>query len=65
VYADDPLSWPLFLIESMRLASALGHADAAAHDARSLIAALDRADALPTHPWRLEARQLLASRKTP
>jgi serine/threonine-protein kinase len=65
VYADDPLSWPLFLIESMRLASALGHADAAVHDARSLIAALDRADALPTHPWRLEARQLLASRKTP
>jgi len=61
VHADDPLSWPLYLAGSMRLASALGHADAATHDAQLLLAALDRAKALPSHPWRLEAQLTLAS----
>jgi len=61
VHADDPLSWPLYLIESMRLASALGHTDAAARDAHLLLTALDRAEAPATHPWRLEAQLSLAS----
>jgi hypothetical protein len=61
VHADDPLSWPLYLTESMRLASALGHTDAAARDAHLLLAALDRAEAPATHPWRLEAQLSLAS----
>jgi serine/threonine-protein kinase len=60
MHADDPLSWPQFLSQSMRLAAALGHSGAAADDARLLLAALDRANALPTHPWRLEAQLLLA-----
>ena len=60
VHADDPLSWPLFLTESMRLASALGHTGDAARDAHLLLAALDRAEASPSHPWRLEARLTLA-----
>lgn len=61
VHADDPLSWPLYLVESMRLARALDHPDMAADDARRLIAALDRAQAPPTHPWRLEAQLMLAT----
>lgn len=65
-HADDPLSWPLYLIDSMRLAAALDHKDDAAVDARALIATLDRAEALPIHPWRLEARLWLAgSSSTP
>ena len=60
VHADDPLSWPLFLTASMRLAGTLGHTDDAVRDAHRLIAALDRAEALPSHPWRLEAQLLLA-----
>lgn len=61
VHAIDPLSWPPYLIDSMRLARSLGHAGDAAADARMLIAALDRAQALATDPWRLEAQLLLAS----
>ena len=61
VHAIDPVSWPLFLFDSMRLAETLGHHADAVRDARALIAALDRADALPTHPWRLEAQLLLAA----
>lgn len=60
MHADDPLTWTQFLVESMRLAAALGHAHVAANDARVLLGALDRAKALPTHPWRLEAQLLLA-----
>ncbi len=59
VHAIDPLSWPIFLIDSMRLAQALGRHDDAMRDARALIAALARAQALTTHPWRLEAQLLL------
>ena len=61
VHARSPLSWPFYLVESMRLANALGHAGDAARDARLLIAALDRAESLPSHPWRLEAQLLLAT----
>ncbi len=61
VHAIDPLSWPLFLFDSMRLAETLGHHAEALRDANALIAALDRAQALPTHPWRLEAQLLLAA----
>ncbi|MGH7248246.1 MAG: hypothetical protein ACREH9_09095, partial [Pseudomonadota bacterium] len=65
-HADDPLSWPLYLIESMRLAAALDHKDDAVGDARALITALDRAEAVPMHPWRLEAQLWLAgSSSTP
>ncbi|UGB37781.1 serine/threonine-protein kinase [Frateuria soli] len=62
VHTDDPLSWPLYLVEATRLASALGHDDAAARTARQLIAALDRAQAPSSHPWRLEAQLTLAAR---
>ncbi|MCX7514496.1 serine/threonine-protein kinase [Frateuria hangzhouensis] len=61
VHADDPLSWPLYLIESTRLARALGHGGAAARDARQLVAALDRAQAPSSHPWRLESQLTLAA----
>ncbi|MGN6280439.1 protein kinase domain-containing protein, partial [Frateuria sp.] len=61
VHADDPLSWPLYLIEATRLASALDHQDAAERTARQLIVALDRAQAPPSHPWRLEAQLTLAA----
>ena len=61
VHAIDPVSWPLFLFDSMRLGETLGHHANAVRDARALIAALDRADASPTHPWRIEAQLLLAS----
>jgi tetratricopeptide (TPR) repeat protein len=61
VHSIDPVSWPLFLFDSMRLAETLGHHADAVRDARALIAALDRADASPTHPWRIEAQLLLAS----
>jgi serine/threonine-protein kinase len=61
VHAIDPVSWPLFLLDSMRLAETLGHHADAVRDARALIVALDRAAALPAHPWRLEAQLLLAS----
>ncbi len=61
VHAIDPLSWPLFLFDSMRLSETLGHHADAVRNAKALIAALDRAQALPTDPWRLEAQLLLAS----
>ena len=61
VHADDPLSWPLYLIDTTRLASALGHDAAAGRTARQLLAALDRAQAPPSHPWRLEAQLTLAA----
>ena len=61
VHADDPLSWPTFLMESMRLAGALGHPGDAVRHARQVLAALDRAAALPAHPWRVEAQLLLAA----
>jgi len=61
VHADDPLSWPLYLIEVTRLARALGHEDAAARTAHQLIAALDSAQAPSSHPWRLEAQLTLAA----
>ncbi|MEO7063151.1 MAG: serine/threonine-protein kinase [Dokdonella sp.] len=54
VHAANPLFWPLFLIESVRLARSLGHSDAAARQVHDLVAALDRADALPSHTWRAE-----------
>ena len=60
VHADDPLSWPLYLIEATRLSAALGQRDAAARTARQLLGALDRAQASPSHPWRLEAELTLA-----
>ncbi|MBS0382669.1 MAG: serine/threonine protein kinase [Proteobacteria bacterium] len=59
VHASDPLSWPLFLVDSMHLAQSLGHHDDAVRHARTLVAALDRAQALPTHPWWLEAQLVL------
>ena len=54
VHAANPLFWPLFLVESARLARSLGHTDAAARQMHDLIVVLDQADALPTHPWRAE-----------
>ncbi|HEV2622312.1 MAG TPA: serine/threonine-protein kinase [Frateuria sp.] len=60
VHADDPLSWPLYLIEATRLAGSLGHGDEAARTARQLLGALDRAQASPSDPWRLEAELTLA-----
>ena len=59
-HVASPLSWPLYLVESMRLAGALGHTADVARDARMLITALDRAESLPAHPWRLEAQLSLA-----
>jgi tetratricopeptide (TPR) repeat protein len=58
LHHDDPLSWPLYLVQSMRLAETLGRGDDAARFAHALTGALDRADALPTHPWRIEAARV-------
>lgn len=55
VHSSDPLSWPQFLVESMRLAKRLGHSADAARYAHELIGALDRAGALETSLWRKEA----------
>ena len=65
VHAEDPLSWPPYLIEATRLANALGHRDLAMRTAQPLLAALDRAQAPPDAPWRLEAQLTLAAAGDP